>query len=76
MGAEKGIAKAMLSSKVAQAILLAKHAYDTEEELRKETGLTKFRLIEYKPEDAQVRVATSQLSAVCSSRALRRALQR
>ena len=45
------------AGKIAQATLLAMHAYDDEETFRKNTGLKDARLVEYKPEDTQVYVA-------------------
>jgi hypothetical protein len=60
-GCEESVEKAILAGKVAQAVLFAAHAYDTEEEFSKETGLQKFRLLEYKPEDAQVLIHLARL---------------
>jgi Lipase (class 3) len=46
-----------LAGKIAQAALLAMHAYSGEEGFRKSTGLANARLLEFKPADTQAYVA-------------------
>lgn len=62
------VAQTVLAGKVAQAMLLAWRAYDSEADFRKTTGLEHARMVEYKPDDTQARprshLQTSPAAAV------------
>ena len=59
-----GVAPTVLAGKVAQAMLLAWRAYDCQEDFRKATGLTTARMVEYAPDDTQVRPRAGRLARV------------